>query len=456
MKQTSLIEGNIFSSLVRFALPVLFTLFLQALYGAVDLLVVGQFAQTADVSGVATGSMLLQTVTGLITGLSMGITVLVGKKTGEGNSREAGKAVGSGICIFAVFAVILMLILVIGAGMLSKIMQAPDEAFSQTTAYIRICGAGIVFIVGYNVLGSIFRGIGDSKTPMITVIIACIANIVLDLFFVAVLGMGTSGAAFATVLSQGISVAVSLVIIRKKQLPFELLKDDLKFNMSLIKIELKLGVPIALQDLLVGISFLIIQMVVNTMGVTESAGVGVAEKICVFIMLVPSAYMQSMSAFVAQNMGALKPHRAAKALWYGIFTAVVIGIMMGFASFFYGDIMGMIFSKDIEVVIASHQYLKAYAIDCIFTPFLFCFIGYFNGREKTLFVMLQGIVGAFCVRVPVVFIISGIQGAGLFHIGLATPCSTIVQITMCLIMYRHINQKEKKPDCSGEKVKNIY
>ena len=441
MKQTSLVEGNIFSSLMKFALPVFITLLLQALYGAVDLLVVGQFAQTADVSGVATGSMLLQTVTGLIIGLAMGITILVGKKIGEGNSREAGQAVGSGICIFAVFAVILTVFLTLGANLLAKAMQAPEEAFTQTAGYIRICGAGIVFIVGYNVLGSIFRGIGDSKTPLVTVIIACISNIGLDLLFVAVFGMGASGAALATTISQGISVAASLVIIRRKQLPFEMTKKDLKFDKQFISAELKLGIPIALQDLLVGISFLIIQMVVNTMGVTASAGVGVAEKICVFIMLVPSAYMQSMSAFVAQNMGAAKPERADRALWYGITTAVVIGLVMGYAAFFHGDLMGMVFSKDMEVVAASHNYLKAYAIDCILTPFLFCFVGYFNGREKTLFVMLQGIIGAFGVRVPVVFLMSMLQGVTLFHIGLATPCSTVVQITMCLIMYRRIRKK---------------
>lgn len=441
MKQTSLVEGNIFSSLMKFALPVFITLLLQALYGAVDLLVVGQFAQTADVSGVATGSMLLQTVTGLIIGLAMGITILVGKKIGEGNSREAGQAVGSGICIFAVFAVILTVFLTVGANLLAKAMQAPEEAFAQTAGYIRICGAGIVFIVGYNVLGSIFRGIGDSKTPLVTVIIACISNIVLDLLFVAGFGMGASGAALATTISQGISVAASLVIIRRKQLPFEMTKKDLKFDKQFIGAELKLGIPIALQDLLVGISFLIIQMVVNTMGVTASAGVGVAEKICVFIMLVPSAYMQSMSAFVAQNMGAAKPERADRALWYGITTAVVIGLAMGYAAFFHGDLMGMVFSKDMEVVAASHNYLKAYAIDCILTPFLFCFVGYFNGREKTLFVMLQGIIGAFGVRVPVVFLMSMLQGVTLFHIGLATPCSTVVQITMCLIMYRRIKKK---------------
>ena len=443
MKQTSLIEGNIFGSLVSFALPVFFTLLLQALYGAVDLLVVGQFAETADVSGVATGSMLLQTVTGLITGLAMGITVLVGKKTGEGNSREAGRAVGSGMCIFAVFATVLTVFLVAGAGTLTRLMQAPEEAFSQTAAYIRICGAGIVFVVGYNVLGSIFRGIGDSKTPLVTVVIACFANIALDLLLVAVFGMGAAGAAFATVLSQGISVVASLMIIRKKQLPFEFTKADLKFDRLLIGTELKIGVPIALQDLLVGISFLVIQMVVNTMGVTASAGVGVAEKICVFIMLVPSAYMQSMSAFVAQNMGAGRHERANRALWYGIATAVAAGIIMGYFSFFHGDLAGAVFSKDTAVIAASHMYLKAYAIDCMLTPFLFCFVGFFNGHEKTLFVMIQGIVGAFGIRVPVVFIMSSLQGATLFHIGLATPCSTVVQIAMCLAMYGSIRKKEK-------------
>ncbi|MBQ7053827.1 MAG: MATE family efflux transporter, partial [Oscillospiraceae bacterium] len=278
--KNSLTEGNILSSLIRFAIPVLAALFLQALYGGVDLLIVGRFSQTADVSGVATGSMIMHTLTSVITGLSMGITVLVGQSIGEKDHKKASAAIGSGICLFAVFAVILTALFVPGSEAVARFMQAPTEAFSQTVDYIRICAIGSVFIVAYNVLGSVFRGIGDSGTPLMTVGIACAANIVGDLLFVAVFDMGASGAAIATVIAQAVSVFISLLIIRKKQLPFTLSKKDLRFDKRIVASELRLGTPVALMDLLVGISFMVMQMIVNAIGVVESAGVGVAEKLC--------------------------------------------------------------------------------------------------------------------------------------------------------------------------------
>lgn len=324
----SLTEGKILGSLIRFALPVFLALFLQALYGGVDLLVVGQFAHTEDVSGVSSGSMLMQTVTMIITGLSMGITILVGQRIGARKPEEAGRAVGTGICLFAVFAVILTIVLVFGSGIIAELLHAPREAFDETSIYIRICGAGSIFIVAYNVLGAIFRGIGDSKMPLLTVAIACVLNILGDLLFVAVFHMGTAGAALATAMSQAVSVLVSLLIIRKRALPFRFSRSYIRFNGSIIRTELKLGSPVALQELLVGMSFLIIQTIVNTMGVIPSAGVGVAEKVCTFLMLVPSAYMQSMSAFVAQNIGAGRQDRAKSALGCGIATSVAVGIIM--------------------------------------------------------------------------------------------------------------------------------
>lgn len=437
----SLTEGKILSSLTRFAIPVLLALLLQALYGGIDLLVVGQFASTADVSGVATGSMVMHTITMTITGLAMGITVLVGQRIGEQEPEKAGRAIGSGICFFFAFAVLLTILITLGSGVLAAFMQAPAEAFGQTDIYIKICGGGSLFIIAYNVLGSIFRGLGDSKTPLLTVAIACGLNIAGDLLFVAVFHMGAAGAALATVMSQAFSVAISLFIIAKRPMPFTFSRKFLRFDRIIIWTEFKLGAPVALQEILVGVSFLIIQMVVNTIGVTASAGVGVAEKLCGFIMLVPSAYMQSMAAFVAQNSGANKPERADRGLLYGIVTSVSIGIVMAFLAFFHGDLLSSIFSADPAVVAASHSYLKAYAIDCMLTPFLFCFIGYYNGYGKTLFVMLQGIIGAFGVRVPLVFLISRIPGAELFHIGLATPSSTVVQIALCLIMLARVKRK---------------
>lgn len=443
-KIKNLTEGKILSSLARFAVPVFFTLFLQALYGGVDLLVVGRFAQTADVSGVATGSMLLQTVTMIITGLSMGITILVGEKIGKKRPREAGQAIGSGICLFAVFGILLSLVMVGGAEILAGLLHTPEEAFSQTVIYIRICGSGSIFIVAYNVLGAVFRGIGDSKTPFMTVTIACVLNIAGDLLLVAVFHMGTAGAAVATVTAQTVSVLISFLIIRKKVLPFEFSKQCIRFDRNIIGTELKLGIPVALQELLVGISFLLIQTIVNSFGVVPSAGVGVAEKVCVFIMLVPSAYMQSMSAFAAQNMGAGNPSRAKKALGYGVTTAFAAGLVMSLVTYFYGNLLSSVFSKDLNVIAASHSYLKAYAIDCLLTPFLFCFMGYYNGCEKTMFVMIQGIIGAFLVRIPIVYLVSRYAGATLFQIGLGTPASSLVQITLCLIMFLCLEKNAKK------------
>ena len=440
-------EGRIFSPLIRFALPVLLALFLQTMYGAVDLLVVGQFGGNLSdvyVSAVSTGSQLMQTVTVVITGLSMGLTVFVGTKIGAGRKQEAGRIIGSGIGLFGIIAVVLTVVMVFTARLLAQVMHAPEEAFEQTATYITICSAGSLFIVAYNLVGSIFRGIGDSKMPLITVAIACVLNIGGDLLLVAVFHMGAAGAAIATVFAQAISVLLSLIIIRRRELPFQFAVKDVLPKGVYIKEILKVGIPIALQDLLVSISFLAIIAIVNGLGLTESAGVGVAEKMCGFLMLVPSAYMQSMSAFVAQNIGAGKPERARKALWCGIASSLAAGVIMGYFTFFHGDLLAGIFAKDTEVILAAADYLKAYAIDCLLTSFLFCFIGYFNGCSSTTFVMIQGIVGAFGVRLPVSWIMSRQADVSLFHIGLATPASTIVQITLCGIYFTVLLRREKR------------
>ena len=447
MKHTeNFTEGRIFAPLIRFALPVLMALFLQTMYGAVDLLVVGQFGTAADVSAVSTGSMVMHTVTVVITSLAMGLTVLVGRKIGEGMKQEAGKIIGSGIWLFAVLAVVLSVAMVFSASTLAEIMHAPPEAFGKTVDYITICSAGTVFIVAYNLVGSIFRGIGDSAMPLVTVAIACVLNIIGDLVLIAGFQLGTVGAAIATVFAQAVSVALSLAIIRRKQLPFTFRLKDIRPNLEYIRRTLFLGVPIALQELLVSISFLAITAIVNGLGLTISAGVGVAEKLCGFIMLVPSSFMQAMSAFVAQNMGAAKPERARKALLCGIASSLVVGAVIGYFSFFHGDLLAGLFAKDAPVIAAAAEYLKAYAVDCLLTAFLFCFIGYFNGTGATIFVMLQGIIGAFGVRLPVSWFVSRQSWATLFRIGLATPASTLVQITLCGLYFACTLRKRRKQE----------
>lgn len=446
-RENNFTEGRIFKPLIMFALPVLLALFLQAMYGAADLLIVGKFGgELSDIyiSAVSTGSQIMQTLTLVITGLSMGVTVFVGERIGAHMPKEAGKIIGSGIFLFGVLAAVLTVAMVISAPLLARLMNAPPEAYEETVSYIVICSAGTAFIIAYNLVGSIFRGIGDSKMPLITVTIACVLNIFGDLLLVSVFDMGARGTAFATIFAQAVSVALSLLIIRRRSLPFEFSLKDVRPNGSYIKSILRLGIPAALQDLLASLSFLVILAIINDIGVTESASVGVAEKLCGFIMLVPSAFMQSMSSFVAQNMGAKKPQRARKALLCGILSSLAAGIVMWYFTFFHGEILSGLFAEKAEIILGAADYLKAYAIDCIFTSFLFCFMGYFNGCEKTAFVMLQGVICAFGIRIPVSWIMSKREPVSLFRIGLAIPASTIVQIIICVSYFYIMLRKQKQ------------
>lgn len=442
MKQEmDLTGGRILPSLLRFALPVLLALFLQSMYGAVDLLVVGKFAEPADVSAVSTGSMLMMTLTNIVSGLGMGMTVLLGQKIGEKRIGEGNRIIGGGVYLFLWMGLALTAAVTAGAGPLAGIMQAPPEALSRTEAYIRICGAGSLSIISYNLIGSVFRGLGDSRTPLFTVAVASGCNIAGDLLLVAVFSLGAAGAAIATVLAQLVSVLLSLILIRKKRLPVTLERGAFRWNGAVVRRILGLGVPIALQDFLVGISFLVVQAIVNTLGVTASAAVGVGEKVCGFLMLVPSAFMQSMSAFVAQNRGAGRMDRAVKGLRYAIGASAVVSLVMAYLSYYHGDLLSWLFARDGEVIAAAADYLRAYALDCLLTCFLFCFIGFFNGMEQTGFVMVQGLIGAFLVRVPLCFRFVRWEPVSLFRVGLATPASSLVQILLCFGYLAYIRKR---------------
>ena len=449
-RNRSFIEGPILPPLLKFTLPVLLALFLQTMYGAVDLMVVGQFGQPADVSAVSTGSQVMMTVTSLVTGLAMGATVLLGQKIGEGRDEEGGKVLGSAIALFAVVAAAITVIMVAAATPMAKLMQAPPEAFGQTVTYVRLCSGGAVFIVAYNVLGAMFRGIGDSNTPLLTVSIACVMNIAGDLILVGGFGLGVTGAALATVLAQAGSVALSLAFTKHKGLPFTFSGKDIRFNPRYVGNILRLGVPIALQDILVSISFLAIAAIVNGLGVVASAGVGVAEKLCGFIMLVPSSFGQSLSAFVAQNIGAGQKVRAKKAMLYGMAASLCCGVVLAWLSFFHGGLLAGLFARDTEVLAAAADYLRAYAIDALLTSILFCFIGYFNGRGSTTFVMAQGIAGAFLVRIPVSLFMSRLEPVSLFKVGLATPCSSVVQIALFLAYFAIISARDRREEAASD------
>ena len=454
-KETDFTKGNILGPLMRFMFPVLLAMLLQDLYGAVDLFIVGRFAQTADVSGVTTGAQIMSLIMNLAVGFSMGITILLGQQIGREEREQGGKVIGAGIAFFFLIGIAASVMMAILAPVIAGVMNAPEEAFDQTVQYIRICGGGAVVVVAFNLIGSVFRGLGDSGTPLMTVAIACVFNIIGDLALVAGCKMGAAGAAVATVAAQLISVVLSVIVISRRPLPFSFSVNDIRPVPRIVRSITKLGLPIAVQSVLVSISFLWIMAIINSISVQASAGMGVANKIISFIMLVPASFGQAMAAFVAHNAGARRFDRATKALRYGIAVSLLFGVFMSVLSFSFGEGLASFFTKDHEVAVGAHSYLKAYAIDCLLTPFLFCFIGFFNGLGVTRFVMAQGIIGAFCVRVPASYLLSKLQPVTLFKIGLATPLSTALQILLCFGCLYYTKRHTWKTDINpGSQRKN--
>ena len=434
--------GSITKKLIAFMMPILGALVLQAMYGAVDVLIVGQFGTDTGISGVSTGSSVIHLLTVLTAAVSMAVTVLIGRYLGEKKDEKVGEVIGGAIAFFIVATVALTVIILVFARPISILMKSPEEALDDTVAYVRICGAGLIFIVAYNLISSIFRGLGNSKLPLLFVGIACVVNIVGDLVFVAVFNMNTAGAALATVLAQAVSVIMSILILRKQKLPFKFSIKNIKFNDEIKKF-LKIGYPICLQDFLTSASFLALLAFINNLGLDQSNGYGVAHKIQAFIMLIPGALMQSMSAFVSQNVGAGDEKRASKAMITGMTIGSVLGIFVAIITFFFGDYMSMIFSSNQNVINESFAYLKGFAIEAAITCIMFSFIGYFNGHNQTLFVMIQGLIQSLLIRLPMSYVMSSLPNTNLTLIALAAPTATTIGIIINIIYYNYYKKRFK-------------
>lgn len=434
--------GSILSKMLQFMIPVLGALIMQSLYGAVDLLVVGRYGTTTGISAVSTGSMITNSITMVLTALTTAVTVLMGHHLGGGEPQKIAKLLGSALVLFACIGVFLTLVMTVFAKPIAVIMQAPEEALDLTAQYIRICGAGFLFVVFYNVISAVFRGMGNSRLPLLFVCIACVVNIAGDLVLVAGFHMNVAGAAIATIAAQGVSVLLSLLIIRRTKLPFQMKRSDIRFGSDIKRI-LKVGVPLALQEFLTGIGMLAMCAFVNRMGLDASSGYGVAQKIHTFVLLVPMSIMQCMAPFVSQNVGARREDRAKRAMLCGVGIGVVTGLCMAAAVFFKGDALSTVFTGDQAVIAQAADYLRGFAPEAFLICILFSLLGYFNGHAKTVFVMWESLARTFLVRLPISYFMSIRPSADLTGVALAGPISTFCGICVSLIYYLHLQKKLK-------------
>lgn len=442
--ERNLTQGNLFKNIVFFSLPFLLSYFLQTLYGLADLFIAGQFNGAEIITGVSVGSQIMHMITVIIVGLAMGTTVLISRATGAGNSRQSSLAIGNTITLFMIVSVAMTAILLVFTDGIVQIMYTPPEAVEQTKIYLIICFAGIPFITAYNIISSVFRGLGDSKSPMYFIAVACVVNIILDYIFMGVLDMKSAGAAFATVIAQTVSVVFALVFIRFKNSGITVSKKDLIPDKRIMGEILKIGVPVSLQDGFVQISFMVITIIANSRGVEVAAAVGIVEKIICLLFLVPSTLLSAVSAIAAQNMGAGLHKRARLTLRYALFTAIafggVVSVIFQFAS---GWAVGL-FTDDKVVIEFGTQYLMAYVFDVIFAGMHFAFSGYFCAYGFSVISFIHNIISILLVRIPGAYFMSLWYPDTLYPMGIATPAGSLLSVLICVGFYVVLRSKFAK------------
>ena len=431
--ELDLTTGGITATLLRFALPFMGSSIFQFLYAVVDMIVVGRFSDSAGIAAVNNSGQVMQLVTSLICGIATGGTVLIGQYIGARQPRQAGRTVGNMILLFCGLALVITAALLAFGDGLVALLRVPDEAIAPARDYLRICGFGTVFIVGYNVVSSILRGIGDSRRPMYFITISCALNVVGDLLLVGGFGMGAAGAAIATVFAQAVSFLVSLFALFRSGLPFPVeLRPELR---RLLRV-LRVGVPVALQDVMATLSFIIITVVVNLIGLDQSAAVGVVERLIGFSMLVAVAFMSAISVFAAQNIGAGQPRRARRGLWLSIVVSLLLTLVFFAAMQLVPELLMGIFTTDPAVIGHGALYLRTYSFDALLVCLVFCLNGFFSGCGHTGFTLFNCLFSTFAVRVPMVVLLAALPGVTMLHIGLAAPAASVIQIIIQLFYYR--------------------
>lgn len=428
-----LVEGKLYPSLIRFTIPFLLSSLLQNLYGTVDLLVIGNFSTKANVSAVATGAEIMALVTMFLLGLTTGATVLIGQFLGAKQEKTVAQVIGNSIFVFGGISILMMVIFLLAHPFLLQFLNIPAVAETSARTYTMICCLGIPLIVGYNSVCAILRGMGDSKSPLFFVAVACLVNIAGDLILSGALHMGAAGVAIATVTAQGISFMIALLHLKRKGLGVPFSKNDICFSGKMAKRIILLGIPIGIKSILVNLSFMLITSIINAMGVNYSVAMGVGDKIVGFAFLPQTSFSTSISVVVAQNMGAGKPERAKKATIYGMLTCVLCGLLFFVFSQVFPTVLPSLFTKDVIVQNMCGSYIKAYSYDCILTSIVFCLSSMFTGCGKSTFTMAQDLAATFFVRVPVTYFVSKMEGATLFQIGLAAPIASIMGIVICLL-----------------------
>ena len=439
--ERNLTTGSVLKNLMFFSLPYLLSYFLQTLYGMADLFIVGQFDGVASTTAVSVGSQVMHMLTVMIVGLAMGTTVTIGQAVGAKNRKKISQTIGNTVILFCIVSVAIMAFFLCMVRPIVAVMSTPAEAVEGTVAYLTICFVGIPCITAYNVISSIFRGMGDSKSPMYFIAVACAANIALDILFIGPMALGPVGAALGTTLSQTLSVIVALFGIRRHKTGLRLSRQNFRPRKGVLGRILKIGLPVAVQDGCIQVAFIIITIIANHRGLIDSAAVGIVEKIISAMFIVPSSMLAAVSALSSQNLGAGKPERAAQTLKYAAMIATGYGIAVVLVIELVAEPLLGCFTTDAAVVLMGCQYIRGYIVDTIFAGIHFSFTGYFAACGKSYVGFFHNIIAIVLVRVPGSYLASRLFAGTLLPMGLAAPAGSLLSVMICVAAYRWMKRR---------------
>ena len=444
--EKNLTTGSVFRTLLGFSLPYLLSYFLQTLYGMADLFIIGQFNGVESTTAVSIGSQVMHMLTVMIVGVAMGATVMIGQAVGAGEKEKASLAVGNTATLFFTLSLVVTAILLVAVRPIVTVMSTPKEAVAGTIAYLTICFLGIPFITAYNIISSIFRGMGDSKSPMYFVAVACAVNIGLDYLFIGGLGLGAAGAALGTTLSQTVSVIIAFLVIRGRRTGLSLTKKVLKPHRETMGRILRIGFPIAMQDGFIQISFIVITIIANRRGLNDAAAVGIVEKIIGILFLVPSSMLQSVSALAAQNVGAGKHDRARRTLCYASLLSLFWGLLAVALMQYDAETFVGLFAEDGEVLRLGGQYMRGYVWDAALAGIHFCFSGYFCAYGLSVISFIHNSISIVCVRIPCAYLASQYFADTLFPMGLASTMGSGLSVIICIGVFLWLERKWRTED----------
>ena len=390
--------GNIPKQLLLFTLPFMASNALQVLYSTIDMMIVGKFVGTAGLSAVAQSSQIVNFATMVCLGVSNAGQVLVSQALGAGKKDKMNHIIGTLFCILMILAIIFSGIVMIFKSGILNLIHVPIESYKMAMEYLLICGCGFIFTAGYNMVSAVLRGMGDSKRPLLFIVIASVINLILDLLFTGILGMGVAGAAWATIIGQAVSFVFSVYYLykNKEAVGFSFKRECFRIEKNYAGLIIKLGTPMAVQSGFINISMLFVNSIINQVGVVASATFGVGIRIDDIINKISQGIQYAAMPMISQNIGANQKKRAKKIVYWAWIYSLSLTFFFMVLYICFGKQLFMIFSNDPQVHEMSGTFIKA--ILWMFPAFAVmrgsgAFIqGIGNARLCMVLAMLDGVI----------------------------------------------------------------